>query len=153
MKVKFIKTSLICIIGIVLTYAYLSAQGSYSIKVNLQDQVVEVFNKGVLLKEMPCSTGVKPGSTPLGKFTTYAHKEKDIWLEKDGTEVSYFYITRFKNGISFHSMLEGDSSLVREGRDLFRLRKPSSMGCVRLSKSDAKWIYNLPLGMDVEVVN
>ena len=129
------------------------SQYNYYLKVYLNNQNIEVLRDGVLLKNIPCSTGVKPGSTLLGKFKTYFRKEKDIWIEKDGTEINYYYVTKFNDSNAFHSMIEGDHPLVEEGKKLFAERKPSSMGCIRLSKEDAKWIYNLPLETPVEVLD
>jgi len=149
---KFIQSIFVLILAFCFTTAHANLQGHYSFKVYLKDQIVKVFRDGVFLKKIPCSTGTKPGSTPTGKFKTYAQKEKDIWVEKDGTEISYYYITKFNNSVAFHSLLEGNHSFVDEGNKLFSDRKTSSMGCVRLKKEDAKWIYSLPLGASVEVI-
>ena len=139
----------------VLTSGCAYAQDNYSFKVYLKDQMIDVFLDGVLLKKIPCSTGMKPGSTPTGKFKTYLREKKNSWVEPDGTELFYHYITRIsdKNGVAFHSMLEGDHSFVDEGKKLFEARKPSSIGCIRLKKEDAKWIYDLPLGVAVEIID
>ncbi len=149
---QFFMKSMVVIIFLSHAYAYSSSQSSYSFKVYLKDQVIEVFRDGILLKKMPCSTGIKPGSTPPGKFKTSQREEKVSWVEKDGTEIKFYYVTRFNAHISFHSMLEGKHPFVDEGKKLFSERKPSSMGCVRLKKEDAKWVYSLPLGATVEVM-
>ena len=132
-------------------FAY--GQDLYSFKIYLKDQTVKVYQDDQLIKEFPCSTGIKAGSTPSGSFKTYFKKEKDTWVEDDGTEINYYYSIKFNKNIAFHSQIEGDHPLVKEGEKLFLDRKPSSMGCVRLEKEDAKWIYDLPLGMDVEVID
>lgn len=134
-----------------LIYANTNSSDKYHIKVYLNNQSVEVFRNGSLLKKMPCSTGIKTGSTLKGKFKTYTRKESDIWIETDGSEIKYYYITRFNDKNAFHSMIEGEHPLVKEGKKLFAERKPSSMGCIRLRKEDAKWIYNLPLDTPVEI--
>lgn len=128
-------------------------QNIYQIKVYLNNQNIEVFRDGALVKTIPCSTGIKPGTTIPGKFKTYARQEKDVWVEKDGKEINYYYITRFNDKNAFHSMIEGNHPLVEEGKKLFAGRKPSSMGCIRLRKKDAKWVYNLPLDTTVEVID
>lgn len=124
----------------------------YSIKVYLDNQNVEIFRDGNLIKKIPCSTGIKPGTTVPGKFKTYLQKEKDVWKETNGSEINYYYITRINENNSFHSMIEGNHPLVEEGNKLFAERKPSSMGCIRLRKQDAEWIYRLPLGVSVEII-
>lgn len=129
------------------------AQNNYYLKVYLKDQLVYVYANEKLIKKMPCSTGIKLNSTPVGKFYTNYKKEKDKWIEENGSEISYYYITRFNKYISFHSLLEGDHFLVKLGNNLYNSGKPSSMGCVRVSKDDAKWIYKLPLGSSVEIID
>lgn len=154
---KKIFTGIIIFLGTIFCfeciYANTMSQNNYNIKVYLSSQNIEIFQDNILLKTIPCSTGIKPGSTPPGKFKTYFRKEQDVWIEKDGTEIYYYYITRFNDNVAFHSMIEGDHHLVDEGKKLFSQRKTSSMGCVRLIKEDSKWIYDLPLGASVEVLD
>jgi hypothetical protein len=133
------------------TFAEVSSK-RYNIKVYLGNQNVEIFRDGQLIKKIPCSTGINPGTTIPGKFKTYLQKEKDVWKEADGSEVNYYYITSINEKNAFHSMIEGNHPLVEEGKKLFAERKPSSMGCIRLRKEDAEWIYHLPLGVSVEVI-
>lgn len=127
-------------------------QNEYILKVYLSTQTIEVFRSGKLVKKMPCSTGIKPGSTAVGKFKTHSRNEVSSWVEDNGERVSYYYTTKFNGHTGFHSMIEGKHPLVLEGRRLFNDRKPSGMGCVRLKKEGAKWIYDLPLGILVEVM-
>jgi len=117
----------------------------------LKGQVVEVFREGKLIKKIPCSTGIKPGSTPVGKFITYSRKEINEWVEDEGTEIKYYYATKFNNNIYFHSLVEGNHILVDQWIRLYETGKPSSMGCVRISKEDAKWHDGLPQGIEVEI--
>jgi lipoprotein-anchoring transpeptidase ErfK/SrfK len=137
---------------ITLTSTFANAQDSYTFKVHLKQQSIDVLKNGTLFKQIPCSSGKNPGSTPAGKFQTYAQKDQDVWVENDGTELKYYYITKFNGNVAFHSLVEGNHPFVEEGKKLFSERKPSSMGCVRVTKEDAKWIYNLPLGATVEVL-
>lgn len=140
------------IISFLSLQAHSYSEKSYSIKVYLNGQRVEIFRNGGLIKIIPCSTGINPGTTLSGKFKTYLRQEKEIWKESDGSEISYYYVTRINDKNAFHSMIEGNHPLVEEGKKLFAERKPSSMGCIRLRKEDAEWIYRLPLGISVEVV-
>lgn len=144
---KILLTIFLCLTSVV---AY--AEDTYNFEVYLEDQIVKVYKNGQLFNEFPCSTGKKAGSTPSGKFKTHSKKPQDVWVEEDGTEINYYYLTKFNNNVAFHSQIEGDHPLVREGEELFIARKPSSLGCVRLTKEDAQWIYGLPLGVDVEVI-
>jgi lipoprotein-anchoring transpeptidase ErfK/SrfK len=142
-----------CIFIFALAFGSAHAQNNYSFSVYLKDQMIEVSVDGLLLKTIPCSTGIKPGSTPTGRFKTYSKKEKGIWVEQDGTQIMYYYITKFNGDISFHSLIEGNHAFVEEGKKRYEARKPSSMGCIRLQKEDARWIYDLPLEMAVEIID
>lgn len=121
--------------------------------VQLDKQQVDVYKAGKKIKTMPCSTAIKKGDTPKGIFKTYAKKDKGIWKGKDGDAITYYFITKFHNDVGFHSQIEGEHKLVKIGHALFAARKPSSKGCVRLKKEDAKWVYDQPLGSIVEVVD
>jgi len=152
--------NLICFVATIICssnlFAYSDHNSNFAIKIYLQTQNVDVFQNGILLKTIPCSTGIKPGLTKPGKFAISFRKPKSTWIEKhDGTEeeISYYYITVFNDPNAFHSMIEGNHPLVDEGKKLFSERKPSSLGCIRLRKEDAKWIYNLPIGTPVEVID
>lgn len=130
-----------------------SSEKSYHIKVYLHGQNVEVFRNGALIKKIPCSTGVHPGTTLSGKFKTYLRKEKEVWNESNGNEISAYYITRINDKNVFQSMMEGNHPKVEEEKKLFAERKPSSTGYICLRKEDAAWIYQLPLGVSVEVIS
>ena len=132
---------------------YANSQDHYSIKVHLSNQNVEIFRNGVLHK--PSHVPQVLNQVLLyqeNSNISYSRKEKDGWVENDGTQINYYYITRFNDANAFHSIPEGHHRLVDEGQKLFSERKPSSMGCIRLKKEDAKWIYDLPLKTSVEVI-
>lgn len=141
------------LLSFLLFFIPLYAESAYYIQVSLHQQTIFIFENDLLVKSMPCSTGILPGSTPTGKFSTYAHKDKKSWLHPDGSKISYWYITNFHGDIGFHSMLEGDHDIVVRGQELFAQRQPSSHGCIRLRKEDALWIYKLPLGVAVEIID
>jgi lipoprotein-anchoring transpeptidase ErfK/SrfK len=102
--------------------------------------------------ELSLPQPAKPGTTRIGVFETSAKQKDNTWTKPDGSTVDYFFFTQFDGGIGFHSVLFGKHKFVDEGNRLFAERKPSSMGCVRLMKEDAEWIYKLPLGLKIEVV-
>ncbi len=116
---------------VIFVHCSANAKDNYSLKVSLKNQVIDVFHEDVLIKQIPCSTGVKFGSTPVGEFTTHSKKEKASWVEEDGSKISYYYITRFNNYISFHSLLEKNHVLVEEGKRLYKSKKTSSLGCIQ----------------------
>lgn len=135
---------------LILTCNCVGAQNIYSFKVYLKDQIIEVFLDGILTKTILCSTGRELGTTPVGTFKPYLKKEEASWVGRES--IKYYYITKFNNDIAFHSLIEGDHPFVVDGKRLFEARQPSSMGCVRVKKEDAEWIYRLPLGMSVEII-
>ena len=130
-----------------------SAADKYYIKVNYGAQVVTVYTKDSQgkytkpVKAMICSTG---RYTPTsGVYRTLG---KGNWWPLMG-DVYGQYSTHIMGDILFHSvpyLKSGDkSSLEYWAYD--QLGQRVSMGCVRLTVADAKWIYyNCPVGTQVE---
>ena len=130
-----------------------SAADNYYIKVNYGAQVVTVYTKDSNgkytkpVKAMVCSTG---RYTPTSG--TYRTLGKGNWWPLMG-DVYGQYSTWICGDILFHSvpyLKSGDkSSLEYWAYD--QLGQRVSMGCVRLTVADAKWIYNnCPVGTQVE---
>lgn len=130
-----------------------SAADKYYIKVNYGAQVVTVYKKDsngkytVPVKAMVCSTG---RYTPTSG--TYRTLGKGNWWPLMG-DVYGQYSTWICGDILFHSvpyLKSGDkSSLEYWAYD--QLGQRVSMGCVRLTVADARWIYNnCPVGTQVE---
>lgn len=128
----------------------------YLLRVDTTNNVVEVFgsNSGEesmgLVKTMLCSVGLEESPTPLGKFEIY---ERYRWRPLFG-DVYGQYAVRFNGHILFHSVpyTSQDESMLKAG-EYNKLGEAASMGCVRLSVADAKWIYdNCVNGTIVEVV-
>mgnify|MGYP000844868911 CR=1 FL=1 len=127
----------------------------YLIKVNRVENCVTVYvkdSKGeftVPYKAMACSTGKVINNTPLGTFST---SSSYTWrLMVDGTHSQY--ATRFNGGILFHSVpCYSANKNQLEYEEFNKLGSPASLGCVRLTVADAKWIYdNCPYGTKVIV--
>jgi lipoprotein-anchoring transpeptidase ErfK/SrfK len=122
-----------------------------TIEVDTQRQQVQIFEGGLLIKEMDCSSGKAETPTPSGTFQTHK-KALSLALDVDGEKISYYFYTGFNGGIGLHSGIFGDHPMVEEGERLFQAREASSQGCVRLRLNDAQWIYeNIGLGATVEV--
>lgn len=127
----------------------------YLIKVNRIQNCVTIYTQDssgqytVPYKAMVCSTGRVVSYTPTGTFKT---SSKYTWrLMVDGTHSQY--ATRFNNGILFHSVpCYSPQKDQLEYEEFNKLGTPASLGCVRLSVADAKWIYdNCPYGTTVIV--
>lgn len=126
----------------------------YYIKVNRERNVITIYaldEKGYYtkpIKAMVCSVG-KDNGTPVG---TYAMKDKHSWCSLVGGVYGQ-YAYRVTGQIMFHSvpyysMNKGDLEI----EEYNKLGENASLGCIRLSVSDAKWIYdNCPQGTLVTI--
>ena len=116
---------------------------SYYIKVNLKTQRVTIYTTdennqySIPVKKMICSTGI---STPTeGVFEL---SDKFSWAYLAGNVYGQ-YATRITGPILFHSVpytSHNKSSL--EYWEFDKLGQPVSLGCVRLTVEDAKWIFD-----------
>jgi len=118
-----------------------SSNTRYFIWVDLKNFKVNIFNGSknnwTLLHSYLCSIGKKSTPTPRGSFSIGI---KGLYF---GVEKGYkcWYYTQFKGNYLFHSIIYNLDGSVRDGR----LGKAISDGCIRLTKVNAKWIYdNIP---------
>ena len=97
-----------------------------------------------MVKTCPCSTGISGEETPTGSFTT---KEKGDWFFSNKYNQGGKCWTQIGGDILGHSVpFDRDKTTVLD----YTLNKPASHGCIRLSISDSKWIYNnIPKGSKV----
>lgn len=126
----------------------------YLLKINRQQNVVTVYEKDetgeytVPVRAILCSTGLY-NATPKGTFHL---SSKYIWRQLHGGVYGQ-YASRITGGVLFHSVpyaSKNKSTLYWEKYN--KLGQQASMGCVRLTVEDAKWIYdNCPSGTAVEV--
>lgn len=128
--------------------------GPYCIKVNKQQNCVTVYAKDgangyiIPIKAFICSAGE---GTPVGTFKTPV---KYRWHALIGSYGQY--CTRIVGNYLFHSVpyrRNGDPKSLMT--NLYnRLGNKDSMGCIRLTVADAKWIYdNCSLGTQVTIYN
>ena len=115
----------------------------YYIKVNYKENVVTVYKKDssgnytTPVKAMLCSCG---DATPTsGVYTT---SDKYVWGKMQGN-VWAQYAFRIDGNILFHSVpyTKMDNSTL-EWWEYDKLGTSASLGCVRLTVQDAKWIYD-----------
>ena len=116
----------------------------YRIEVSLERQVVEVYQRNMfgqydLVQTFTCSTGLH-NSTPRGIFLEghplnrwHHFKKFNCWAQ---------YSFEIDGDILFHSVIYSTNSekSLRSG-SLYALGNPASHGCVRLSVSDAQWLF------------
>lgn len=129
-------------------------QYPYMITVNRTQNMVVVYAKDangeytVPKKAMLCSVGLN-GATPTG---TYKTSNRYTWRLLSGNVYGQ-YATRITGPILFHSVpyFTKDKSDL-EYEEYNKLGEAASLGCVRLTVIDAKWIYdNCPSGTTVKI--
>lgn len=126
----------------------------YYIRINRKQNCITIYtldDKGeytVPYKAMVCSTGLY-NATPRGTFRI---SDKYLWRELYGGVYGQ-YATRIYGGVLFHSVpyyKKAKNTLCTEKYN--KLGQQASMGCVRLTTEDAKWIAdNCPVGTTVEI--
>ena len=154
----FVLMSFVLLLGFKLTVrAKESAEGAgaeYVIYVNRTENCVTVMEKQpdgteAVVKVMACSCGTKGHETPEGTFRTSNYY--DWCLMVDGSYGRY--AVRFNKSILFHSVtyeMKSPDTLKWDQYNL--LGQNASLGCVRLSVEDVKWIYdNCKKGTQVTV--
>lgn len=124
----------------------------YWIKVNYSANTVTIYKKDdngnytIPVKAMVCSTGA---STP--RSGVYRTPQKARWGSLIGSYGQY--CTRVTGQILFHSVpyLKNGDKTSLEYWEYDRLGETRSLGCIRLTVIDAKWLFdNCPLGTSVE---
>lgn len=126
----------------------------YYIRINRKQNCITVYtldDEGeytIPYKAMICSTGLY-NATPRG---TYQISTKYLWRELYGGVYGQ-YATRIHGGVLFHSVPYYSRSKNALCTDKYnKLGQQASMGCVRLTVEDAKWIAeNCPQGTTVEI--
>jgi len=126
----------------------------YYIRINRKQNCITIYTLDengeytVPYKAMICSTGLY-NATPRGE---YQISTKYRWRELYGNVYGQ-YATRIHGGVLFHSVpyyRKSNSALCTEKYN--KLGQQASMGCVRLTVEDAKWIAeNCPAGTTVEI--
>lgn len=126
----------------------------YYIRINRQQNCITIYTLDELgeytvpYKAMICSTGLY-NATPCG---IYQISTKYRWRELYGNVYGQ-YATRIHGGVLFHSVpyyKKSKNALCTEKYN--KLGQQASMGCVRLTVEDAKWIAeNCPTGTTVEI--
>ena len=116
-----------------------ASKNPWSVKVNYTQNVVTVYKNGKAVKAMLCSTG---SATP--KRGTYKMGAKFRWHGlKGGVQGQFCRV--ITGNIWFHSVpYTKVSQSALKYWEYDKLGTTCSAGCVRLSATDAQYIYNLP---------
>lgn len=133
---------------------YITGTAKYYIKVNCNTQTVNIYEKdennrySKPVKVMLCSTGIYTPKSGTYEITTY----KKEWLALQG-DVYGQYCTQIVGNILFHSVpyVEMYNPASLEYWEYDKLGQDASLGCIRLTVENAKWIFdNCDTGTMVE---
>lgn len=126
-------------------YAEEGERTDYQLRVNRAANCVTVYERDengeftVPVRAFVCSTGRAGHQTPLGTYSTSDYYQWRLMVGGVYTQ----YAVRFNKGMLFHSIpynTQNAGNLSSKQYNL--LGEPASLGCVRLTCADAKWIYD-----------
>ena len=125
------------------------SETNFLIYVDTDNFKVNIFSgkqkNWIIQKSFLCTIGKKSTPTPKGTFSTGV---KGLYF---GVNKGYkcWYYTSFKGNYLFHSIIYNLDGSVRDGR----LGMALSDGCIRLSKINAKYIWDkIPIKTKVIIV-
>lgn len=123
-----------------------SSTTKFLIYVELNNFRVNIFKgsvgKWVIEKSFLCTIGKASTPTPKGTFKVGV---KGLYFGENKGYRCWYY-TSFKGNYLFHSIIYNLDGSVRDGR----LGMALSDGCIRLSKVNAKWLWdNVPVNSAV----
>ena len=145
-RLMFIVMSFAVLFGFKLSvHAQEDAAGAeYIIYVNRTQNCITVMEQQpdgteAVVKVMACSCGREGYETPEGTFRTSNYYEWCLMVDDSYGR----YAVRFNNGILFHSVPYIQKSPDTLEWDQYNLLgQNASLGCVRLTVEDVKWIYD-----------
>ncbi|MFT8607883.1 MAG: L,D-transpeptidase [Liquorilactobacillus ghanensis] len=124
------------------------------IHVSIEKQRMYLMNNNQALYTMYASTGVQTPdrATPTGTYYVQAERGYSFYNSRVG-EGAYYWVSWLNHGeYLFHSTpTDAQGNYIQsDANDLGK--KPSSHGCVHLSVSDSKWVYeNIKYGTKVVI--
>ena len=129
----------------------------YKVWVDVSDQRVYIgkwtgkdYSK--LVKKFKCSTGKKGTPTPLGTYQADGKANGKEWYYMKSSSCYVKWATRIVGGVMFHSVIFGKNKKGPTRSSVAALGTRASHGCIRLSISNAKWIFDhIPQGTTVVI--
>lgn len=139
----------------------INTKSKYFIRVNLQRQVINIYtydnngNYTVPVKAFVCSTGTATPNSGTYTMASSGGSKRKVWTLYGN--VYGQYVTPIVGDILFHSvpyLRKNGSDVAHDSLEYWeydKLGTRASMGCIRLTTRDAKWIYdNVSLWTKVE---
>lgn len=123
-------------------YFKLSSQTNYLIWVDLNKQLINVFNrdgdKWKIERKIPCATGKNISPTIKGTFTINGNR--GTWMPA-GSSVWVKNYVGFYSSYFFHSVKVKKDGKIYDGT----LGTVASAGCIRMPLNESEWFYhNIP---------
>lgn len=120
------------------------------IDVNIQSQIMRVYYKDIVVKEMDISSGLPGYDTPKGHFEV---QNRGDWFysEKYQEGAKYWVSFLYWGKYLFHTVpMDRDENVIEE--EAAKIGQRASHGCIRLKIPDAKWLYdNIPIKAKVYI--
>lgn len=122
-----------------------SVSSGSTVKVDISEQKVYVYNGNKLIRTMICSSGIENEDykTPRGTYIiNESGAKKGEWFYSNKYQEGAKYWVGFIGGTYlFHSVpMDINKNIIEEEAD--KLGTPASHGCIRLNMDDAYWFYN-----------
>lgn len=111
--------------------------GKY-IDINLENQIMVLFQEGIAVEAFAVSSGKEGMETPKGEYQIY-NKAERVWSKKYGLYMPFWMAIISDGSVGIHELPEWPGGF-KEGAS--HLGIPASHGCVRLGVGSAQTVFD-----------